>query len=139
MNVKDCMTKRVDRFEPDTPIGTIARTMEKDDIGAVLVNDGDRLVGVVTDRDIVIRGLADQIGPDDPVSKVMSKKVLYCYEDDSIEDVAKNMAKNQVHRLAVLNKDKRLVGIVSLGDLSTKGDEAIAAHALCEICKPTRH
>lgn len=139
MNVKDCMTKRVDRFDSKASISQIAQVMDKDDIGAVLVHEGDRLVGVVTDRDVIIRGLAHGLHLDDPVSKVMTNKVLYCFEDDSVEQAAANMARNQVHRLAVLNKDKRLVGILSLGDLSTKGDEALAGHALCEISHPTRH
>lgn len=139
MNVKECMTTKVDRLEQNAAVIEAAKLMKNDDIGSVLISDDDRLVGMLTDRDLAIRALTDQFNPQDPVSKFMSKKVLYCFEDDTCEDVAKNMAENQVHRLAVLNKDKRLVGIVSLGDLSTRADKNLAGDALCEICKPTRH
>lgn len=139
MNIKDCMSARVNRLEQNTPIAEAAKLMERDGVEALLVSDDDRLVGVVTDRDLAIRAIAYEFNATDPISTVMSKKVLYCFEDDPIEDVAKNMAENQVHRLAVLNKDKRLVGIVSLGDLSTKADKDIAGETLYAICQPTRH
>lgn len=139
MLVSECMSKKVDRLTSEKSISDAAKMMEDDDIGALLVHDGDRLIGMVTDRDIVIRAISHGAHAWDPVSSVMTKKVLYCFEDDTIESVAENMARNQVHRLAVLNKDKRLVGIVSLGDLSTKGSEEVAAHTLCEISKPTHH
>jgi CBS domain-containing protein len=139
MNIKECMSTTVDRLTPDASIAEAAKIMHDDDIGSLLVNDGDRLVGVITDRDIVIRAISEGGSANDPISTVMTKKVLYCFEDDSIEDVAANMARNQVHRLAVLNKDKRLVGIVSLGDLSTKGSKDLAADCLKGICSHTRH
>jgi CBS domain-containing protein len=139
MIIKECMTKKVNRLTPEAPIGEVAKLMSRDDIGAVLINEGDRLVGVVTDRDIVTRAIAEGWTGTDPISSIMTTKVLYCYEDDSIEDVAKNMAKNQVHRLAVIDKGKRLVGIVSLGDLSIKGSKKAAADALCAISESTRH
>ena len=139
MEVKDCMTKDVDLCKPDVSLQDAARKMREDDVGALLVRDDDKLIGVVTDRDIVIRALAKGLDASATVKDVMSEKVLYCFEDDSVEDCAKNMGDNQVHRLPVLNKDKRLVGIVSLGDLSTKGDVQAAGEALCEICQATKH
>lgn len=139
MEIKECMTKDVDLITPETSIADAAKKMLEDDVGALLVRGDDRLVGVLTDRDIVIRALAAGLEPSASVGDIMTKKVLYCYDDDSIEAVADNMGKNQIHRLVVLNHDKRLVGIVSLGDLSTKGSTESAAIALCAICQPTGH
>ena len=101
------------------------------DIGSLPVADGDRLVGFVTDRDIVVRALADSGGPNSPVRDAMSERVLYCFEDESVESVAENMGRNQVRRLPVLTREKRLCGIVALGDIANKGADE-PAEQRCE-------
>jgi CBS domain-containing protein len=119
MQVGKVMTERVSWVDPDTTIPEIARRMRSEDIGSVPVAENDRLVGMVTDRDIVVRIVAEGGDTETATAKqVMSPNVLYCYEDETVADVLKNMGDNQVRRLPVLNRDKRLVGVVSLGDLS---------------------
>ncbi|OJW51071.1 MAG: hypothetical protein BGO67_12120 [Alphaproteobacteria bacterium 41-28] len=136
MKVKEIMTKEVKMIGPNLPIKEAARLMRDNDIGIVLVEEDDRLVGVLTDRDITIRSLASGRDPlAIAIKEIMTPKVLYCFEEDSIEDVAKNMGKNHVRRLPVLNKDKRLVGIISLGDVASKGSKPAAAEALFLISK----
>jgi CBS domain-containing protein len=137
MNVSDVMTRQVTWVGPDATVGEIARRMRAEDIGSVPVAHNDRLIGMVTDRDIVIRGVAD----DGDVArttarKVMSETILYCYADESVAAVLKNMGENQIRRLPVVDRDKRLVGIVSLGDLSRAADTK-AGGALKKISKPT--
>jgi len=94
-------------------------------------------VGVITDRDIAIRAVAEGKGPDTPVRDVMSnEQVMYCYEDEELSHVAQNMAENQVRRLPVVDRDKRLVGIVSLGDVATSGSQNTAGKAVKGVSKP---
>jgi CBS domain-containing protein len=136
MQIRDVMTSQVSMVRPDTPLSEVAKKMRDEDIGAVPVADGDKLIGMVTDRDIVTRALAET--PD--VSRirardVMSPKVLYCLEDDTVADVLLNMREEQVRRLPVVNKDKRLVGVVSLGDLS-QAETHGAGDALAGITQP---
>jgi CBS domain-containing protein len=100
------------------------------------VGDNDRLVGMITDRDIAIRGVASGKGPDTKVRDVMSPEVKYCFEDEDVEHVLENMGDLRVRRLPVLNRDKRLVGIISLGDLATNGEAAEAGEALSGISVP---
>jgi len=118
MKVNKVMTRDVRLLKPDQTIGEAAMLMAEIDSGALPVSDNDRLVGMITDRDIVIRGLAKGKSADTKVAEIMSKEVLYCFDTDEVEDAARNMGKARVRRLPVLNKDKQLVGIVSLGDLS---------------------
>jgi CBS domain-containing protein len=130
------MTREVRVADPGQSIREVAKIMAEIDAGALPVGENDRLVGMITDRDIAIRAVAKKLGPDTPVREVMSKdKVLYCYEEDDIEDTAGNMADQQVRRLPVLNRDKRLVGIISLGDIS-KGTEEKAGKAEAGITRP---
>jgi CBS domain-containing protein len=145
MKVRECMSHDVRVANPAQTIAEAARMMSECDSGILPVGENDRLVGMITDRDIAIRAVAKKLGPDTPVREVMSKdKVLYCYEEDDIEDAAGNMADQQVRRLPVLNRDKRLVGIISLGDIS-KGTESKAGEAVAGITRPggkhdqTRH
>ena len=136
MEVKEVMTSNVRLATPDQSISESARIMAECDSGVVPVYEADRLVGMVTDRDIVVRAVANDLSPDTPVREVMSQEVLYCYEDEDIEQVAKNMAKNQIRRLPVLNRSKRLVGIVSIGDLSKSARPHATGEAIAEISKP---
>jgi CBS domain-containing protein len=135
MKVRECMSHDVRVANPAQTIAEAARMMSECDSGILPVGENDRLVGMITDRDIAIRAVAKKLGPDTPVRDVMSKdKVLYCYEEDDIEDAAGNMADQQVRRLPVLNRDKRLVGIISLGDIS-KGTESKAGEAFAGITR----
>jgi CBS domain-containing protein len=119
---------------PDMSLREAAQKMRDGDFGVLPVGENDRLIGMITDRDIVTRALAD--GLDNPMEKkvreVMSEDVCYCFEDQKVEDVAKNMGENQIRRLPVLNRQKRLVGIVSLGDLAVKKAKKFD-EALCGI------
>jgi CBS domain-containing protein len=136
MLVKDCMTKNVQVANPSMSLKEAARKMRDGDFGALPVGENDRLVGMVTDRDIVTRALAD--GKDNPldtkVREVMSENVYYCFEDQDVEHVAKNLGLNQIRRLPVLNREKRLVGIISLGDLALSNTEKVD-EALCDISR----
>jgi CBS domain-containing protein len=136
MQVSECMTQQVKIASPQETIRDAARMMAECDAGALPVGENDRLVGMITDRDIAIRGVAEQKGPDAKVSEVMTRNIEYCFEDDSIEDVLRFMGERQVRRLPVLSRDKRLVGIVSLSDLACRGQEQRAGQALTDIARP---
>ena len=131
MKIKEIMTKDVKYIEPNLTIKEAAKIMKDKDVGALPVGENDKLTGVITDRDITIRAIANGSDPQTTtVKEAMTPNCLYCFEEDSIEDTAKNMAENQVRRLPVMNKDKRLVGIVALADLCTKGSKQSAGEAL---------
>jgi CBS domain-containing protein len=138
MKISDCMTRKVRVIEPDMTLRDAARLMADLDAGVLPVNEGDKLVGVLTDRDIAIRAIAAGKGPDCPVSEAMSREVKYCYEDEDVEHVARNMGDLQVRRLPVMNRDKRLVGIVTLGDIacSKRADTDCVGEALGSISRP---
>jgi CBS domain-containing protein len=136
MQVRDAMSDDVQIASPNQSIRDAAILMAKIDAGVLPVGDNDRLVGIITDRDIAVRAIALGKGPDTPVREVMSEEVKYCFEDDDVDDVAQNMADIKVRRLPVLNKSKRLVGIVSLGDLAVADGPANAGEALCGISEP---
>lgn len=138
MLVREIMTQDVELLAPQDSIQDAARRMRDGDIGSLPVAQGDRLVGYVTDRDLVIRGLAEGRATDARVEDVMSDRILYCFEDEDVQDVAANMAHNQVRRLPVLNRDKRLVGIIALGDIATKASDDTAEDALEGVSKPSR-
>jgi CBS domain-containing protein len=130
------MTRSVEVAAPSQSVVEAARLMAELDIGALPVGENDRLIGMVTDRDIVVRGLANGCGPDTPIRDVMSEEIRYCYEDQTVEEVTQNMGDLQVRRLPVLNRDKRLVGIVSLGDLATSDSPSTPGQALNRISRP---
>jgi CBS domain-containing protein len=136
MRVSEAMTREVRVANPGQSIRDVAKIMAEIDAGAMLVGDNDRLVGMITDRDIAIRAVAEGKGPDTPVREVMTTdQVLYCYEDEELDHVAKNMGQQQVRRLPVVNRDKRLVGIVSLGNLAQTEARA-ASKAVKGVTKP---
>ena len=131
------MTAEVETVTPDQPIREAAQFMLRADAGAMPVGEGDRLVGMVTDRDIAVRGVAAGRGPDTPVRDVMTEEVIYCFDDDEVEAVALKMSDRQVRRMPVLSReDQSLVGIVSLGDLSRSDHDQAAAVALDGITDP---
>ena len=119
MIVKECMTKAVELGTPEMTLHEAAKKMRDGDIGVLPIQKNDRLVGMLTDRDIAIRCVAE--GRDYKninVAEVMTERVLYCFEDQTLDEVAKNLGENQVRRLPVVNREKRLVGILSLCDLA---------------------
>jgi CBS domain-containing protein len=137
MKVREAMTSDVRMVRPDQTIRDAAHLMAELDIGALPVEDNDRLVGMITDRDIAVRAIAEGRGPDTSVREVMSREIKYCYEDQSVEEVTQNMGELRVRRLPVLSREKRLVGILSLGDLAI--DESAqddAGEALGGISRP---
>ncbi len=136
MQIGEIMSSNVQLANPNHSIREIARIMAECDCGAMPVGDDDRLVGIVTDRDIAVRAVAAGKSPDTPVREVMSKGVLYCYEEEDIDDVASNMAEIKVRRLPVISAEKRLVGIVSLGDIAMADGPQSSGVALCGISEP---
>lgn len=139
MRIDEIMTRDVRLASPDWSIREAAQTMASIDSGFMPVAENDRLVGTITDRDIAIRAIAEGKGPDTKVQDIMSKDVKYCFEDEDVSDVARNMADIQIRRLPVVNRDKRLVGVVSLGDLAIEAAaNEDAEMALSGISEP-RH
>ena len=136
MRVSECMTREVRVASPEQSIREVAKIMAEIDAGVMPVGDNDRLVGMITDRDIAIRAVAEGKGPDTPVREVMSTEtVLYCYEDEDLAHVAQNMGEQQVRRLPVVSRDKRLVGIVSIGDVA-QTEARSANKAVKGVSKP---
>ena len=136
MKISKCMTRDVQLASPTQSIRDAAKMMADIDAGSLPVGQDNRLVGMITDRDIAIRAVAEGKSPDTPVRAVMSQEVLYCFDDQELEEVARNMADIKVRRLPVLNRSKHLVGIVSLGDLSRKQQPEMTAKAVSNISKP---
>jgi CBS domain-containing protein len=136
MKVSDVMTSNVRLVSPDETISEAARLMADVDAGVMPVGENDRLVGMITDRDIAVRAIAKGLGPDTKIRDVMTDDVCYCFEDEDVDHVASNMADLQVRRLPVVNRQKRLVGIVSLGDIAVMDGPDAAGEALCGISEP---
>jgi len=134
MLLRDVMTPHVEVIHPDATLREAAQKMKTLDVGPVPVCDGDRLQGMLTDRDITIRATAEGRDPNTTrVREVMTPDVVYCFEDQDVREAARTMEQWQIRRLIVLNQDKRLVGIVSLGDLATQtGDEELDSSELSE-------
>lgn len=135
MKISECMSKDVKVCAPDDSIQDAARAMLEIDAGVLPVGENDRLVGMITDRDIAVRAVAEGRGPESKVRDTMTKEIRFCFEDEDTVEVAEHMADLKVRRLPVLNRDKRLVGIVSLGDLSLSDGDA-SGEALSEISEP---
>ena len=137
MMVREVMTQDVKIASPEDDLQTAAQLMQQEDFGILPVAENDRLIGMVSDRDITIRAVAKGLSPREcHVRDVMSPGVKYVYDDDSLEDTARTMGDLQVRRLPVLDRTKRLVGIVSLGDLAVR-KERPAGEALKDISEPT--
>ena len=136
MKVSDVMTRDVQTVRPDQTAREAASFMLSADAGSIPVTDGDRLIGMITDRDIAVRGVAKGYGPDTPVREIMTGDVICARADDDIEEAASRMSEAQVRRLPVLDEQERLCGIVSLGDLSQQADEECATEALEGVSQP---
>ena len=125
MLVKEVMTPKAEWVAPGTTLLEAAKRMRDKDIGSLLVGENDKIIGMVTDRDIACRGVAQNLNPaNTPVRKVMSERIFWCFDDQEIENAAHLMEKKKVRRLAVMNREKRMVGFLSVDDLAHR------AHAL---------
>ena len=136
--LKEVMSRDVKVISPDATIREAARTMLEVDFGMMPVGENDRLIGAISDRDIAVRGVAAGKDSNAKVREVMSEGITWVFEDDSVENAARIMSEHQIRRLPVVNRDKRLVGIVALGDFAVDSSEIQpAAEALSEISKPS--
>ena len=134
MQAKELMTGKVQCIAPDTKIPDAAKQMKALDVGFLPVCENDRLIGALTDRDIVLRAIAD--GKDVKKCKardVMTDDVFWCYDDQTADEVADYMAEKEVRRVLILNRDKRLVGVISIGDLAKRGEEQITGETIKDI------
>jgi CBS domain-containing protein len=136
MKVCDAMSRDVQITSPTQSIRNAAKVMAKIDAGALPVGENDRLVGFITDRDITIRAVAQGKAPTTKVRDIMSSEVLYCFEDQDLDEVARNMSILKIRRLPVVNRDRRLVGILSFGDLARHEDADTAGMTISEISEP---
>jgi len=139
MIVRDIMSRNVETIRPDSVIQEAASKMQTLDVGSLPVCDNERLLGVVTDRDITIRAVASGLDPrSTKVSDAMTPELIYCYEDEPVREAAKLMERHQIRRLPILNRNKQLVGIVSLGDLAVEtGNERLSGKVLEEVSEQT--
>lgn len=139
MQVSEAMTRDVKIANPNQSLHDVARIMAECDIGCLPVGENDRLVGMITDRDIAVRAVAQGMSPDETtVREVMSTEVKYCYDDADISDVARNMGDVQLHRLPVVDHEKHLVGILALADVANCEGPDDAGEAICGISSPER-
>src|SRR5690349_10915106 len=136
MKVSEVMTRDVQTVSPDQPVQQAASFMLSADAGSIPVTDGGRLIGMITDRDIAVRGIAKGYGPDTPVRELMTDDLIVANSDDDIEEAASRMSQAQVRRLPVVDEDQQLCGIVSLGDLSRETDRDCASEALEGVSQP---
>ena len=136
MKVSEVMTRDVQTVRPDEPVQQAASFMLNADAGSIPVTESGRLIGMITDRDIAVRGIAKGYGPDTPVRELMTNDVICARVDDDVEQAANRMSEAQVRRLPVIDEQERLCGIVSLGDLSREADEDCASEALEGVSQP---
>lgn len=136
MRVNEVMTRHVRVASPKDSIREAARIMAQIDAGVVPVGENDRLVGMLTDRDIAVRAVAEGKGPDTTVGEVMTPDVQYCFDDEDIDEVCQNLGDQQIRRIPVVNRQKRLVGILSLGDLALSGGNGATGETLAAISRP---
>lgn len=136
MKVSEIMSRDVRVANPRQTIRDAAAIMSEIDAGIVPVGENDRLVGMITDRDIAIRAVANGKGPETPIAEVMTRDVKYCFEDEDCEHVLDNLGDLQIRRVPVVSRDKHLVGILSIGDLANQSANGHAGAALAEISRP---
>jgi CBS domain-containing protein len=135
MKVSECMTRDVRLGDPQMSLREAAQMMAECGSGVLPIGENDRLVGMLTDRDIVIRGIARGLKPEAQVREAMSGDLCWCFEDDDVDEALQTMADEQIRRMPVLSREKRLVGIVSLGDLSKSHETRTTGAALCDISR----
>lgn len=139
MRIEKIMSRNVQVAQPGETIQTVARRMRELDCGAIPVCEGETLKGMITDRDIAVRAVGEGRSFESTVESVMTPGVETCFEGDDIADAADKMAKLRVRRLAVLDRNQQLVGIVSLGDIAQQGKDKTTGQALEQISEPTHH
>jgi CBS domain-containing protein len=138
MQVQEIMTQPVDTIDPSTTSREAARRMRDENIGALPIRENGELIGMVTDRDIVARAVAENSLPSNTaVSAVMSQGIYYCFEDDSLEEAARIMAEHQVRRLPVLNRAQQLFGIIAIADIARSGDKEAEEEAIEGVSEPS--
>lgn len=137
MRVKEVMSVRPEYLDKNATIREAALRMRQDDRGFTPIADKDKLVGIITDRDITIRATAEGKSPDEKVGSILTSTVLYCYENDDIADVLQNMQDQEVQRLVVLNNDKNkdITGVVSLSDIADKCDSDDLSRRIAKACR----
>lgn len=134
--IRDVMSRDVEIVSPDTPLDEIAKKMLRRDCGCVIVAKNDRLIGMITNRDLALRCIAESHHPAEvKAQQVMTPDILYCRDTDDADAVTRNMGQNKVRRLAVLDANKRLVGIVTLGDLAMHSNHRLCGETLGNICR----
>jgi CBS domain-containing protein len=140
MKLRDVMTQGVREISPDSSLRDAARQMKELNVGVLPVCDGWKIVGMLTDRDIAIRAVAEGCDPDSTrASEVMSSGVIYCYDDQEVRDAARLMERKQIRRLLVMDRNQQAVGIVSLGDLATRQrDDRLSGQVLEGISEPSK-
>jgi CBS domain-containing protein len=136
MKVREVMTRDVQTVQPDQPVQQAASFMLSADAGSIPVTDGNRLIGMITDRDIAVRGIAKGFGPDTPVRELMTSECICARDDDDISDAASKMSEAQVRRLPVIDEQQQLCGIVSLGDLARESEKECSQEALEGVSQP---
>ena len=137
--LREVMTRKVETVRPEDTLATCADKMRRLDVGTMPVCDGERVLGMITDRDITVRATADGLDPNrTQVEQVMSAEVTWCFEDETVADATRKMSDRQIRRLLVMSRDKRLVGVVSLGDLALETDAERAGDVLQDISQPNR-
>jgi CBS domain-containing protein len=138
MKLREIMTREVEIVHPDDSLQTAAQKMRYRDVGFLPVCDGDRLIGVLTDRDIALRATAEGVDPSKSLStEWVTNPVVYCFEDQDVDEAAQLMREHQIRRLVILGRDdRRLVGVVSLGDLATNVEEQKSGEVLQEVSEP---
>jgi CBS domain-containing protein len=140
MLLRDMMTANIEEIPADATLTQAAEKMKLLDIGALPVRDNNRLVGIITDRDIAVRAVAEGRDPKKmPVRDAMSGDIIFCYEDQSVESAAKLMEEKQIRRLPVLDRSERAIGMVSLGDLAVRNrDDRLSGEVLGRVSKPSQ-
>lgn len=136
MQISEIMSRDVVLASPRQTLREVAQIMAERDIGFLPVGDHDRIVGMVTDRDIVVRGLAAGKGADAKIGEVMTEDVKYCFEDEEVDHVVENMGANQVRRLPVMSREKRLIGVVTLADAALEHDPVVVGEAFLRVVEP---
>ncbi len=138
MKISEIMTRNVEVARPEDSLRTVAQSMADLDVGSLPVCDGERLLGMITDRDIAVRAVARGLDGSTPVTEVMTADVEYAFDDDDLEEVSDKMAAKQIRRLPVVNRDKRLVGIVALADLAREDKDKRVGETVEQISQPER-
>ena len=138
MKIAEVMTREVELTSPDATLQQAAKTMAEDDLGFLPVGENARMVGMITDRDIAVRAVAKGRDPTTTkVREVMTDRVLYCFEDEDVDKAAESMSREQIRRLPIVDRRKRLVGVVSLGDIALKHNTGKAGKTLSSVCHGT--